>query len=194
MSTPAFRRIVRRETHSPRTVAMIVAVVLLIAALAYLATEIVLFLIGRPALVLAPTDLGEWLVALPTAEPASLVSGVGSVLALVGLTFLVLAIAPGRLSRHEMQWERRAVVVDNGVIASSLAQHISTETGLSRDDITVGVAHRTVDVTLSPRHGVPLDVEPIKALVTTELDGYQLAPPVRSRVRVVKPKEDETDR
>ena len=50
MSTPAFRRIVRRETHSPRTVAMIIAVVILILALVYIGVEIVLHLLAQPAL------------------------------------------------------------------------------------------------------------------------------------------------
>ena len=54
MSSPAFRRVLRRETHSPRTVAMIIAVVLLLVVLIYIGTEIVLFLIAQPALLLGP--------------------------------------------------------------------------------------------------------------------------------------------
>ena len=54
MSTPALRRVIRRETHSPRTVAMFVAVVLLILALAYVALEIVLSLAAQPALLVGP--------------------------------------------------------------------------------------------------------------------------------------------
>ena len=40
MSTPALRRVLRRESHSPRTVAMVIAVALMILVLAYLGTEI----------------------------------------------------------------------------------------------------------------------------------------------------------
>ena len=47
MTTPAFHRIVRRETHSPRTVAMIIAVVILILALVYVGVEIVLDLLSQ---------------------------------------------------------------------------------------------------------------------------------------------------
>lgn len=194
MSTPAFRRIVRRETHSPRTVAMFIAVALLIAALGYIGVEIVLFLLSQPALLLGPAAAATWIIGLPTAQPGWLVVTGGVVLALLGLVFLFLALAPGRLSKHEMQFGERAVVVDNGVIASSLAQHISDETGLSRNDITVGVSHRTVDVTIRPGLGVPLDAAPVEDIVNTEMSSYQLTPSVKTRVRVLRPHESETDR
>jgi len=194
MSTPAFRRILRRETHSPRTVAMIVAVVVLILALVYIGIEIVLSLLAQPALLLGPAAAVGWIIGLPTAQPSALVIGGGVVVGLLGLIFLILGITPGRLPKHQMMIDGRAAVVDNGVIASSLAQRISEETGISRDDITVGVSHRTADVTVRSGFGDPYDAAPITQVVDSELERYTLVPPVRSRVRVMTPSEREQSR
>lgn len=189
MSTPAFRRIVRRETHSPRTVAMIIAAIILLLALVYIGVEIVLSLLAQPALLLGPAAAFAWIIGLPTAQPAAAVVAAGVVLAVIGLVIVFLALAPGRLPKHQMTWADRAVVVDNGVIASSLAQHISDEIGIARDNISVGVSHRRVDVTVTPGPGVPLDAERVRELAETEMATYQLTPSVKTRVRTLRPQE-----
>lgn len=193
MSTPVLRRVIRRETHSPRTVAMFVAVILLILALAYIGLEIVLSLAAQPALLLGPAAAGGWLIGLPTAPPAGLVIAGSVVLALIGVIFIVLAITPGRLSKHVLDGGGRAVVVDNGVIASALAQHLAEETGLARDSITVGVGHRTVDVTVRPGIGIPLDKADVASAAEAELQTYRLAHRVRTRVRIERPAEKEDE-
>ncbi len=194
MSTPAFRRVLRRETHSPRTVAMIVAALVLILALVYVGIEIVLSLLAQPALLLGPAAAAGWVIGLPTAQPSGLVITGGVVVALIGLIFLILGVTPGRLPKHQMSIEGRAAVVDNGVIASSLAQRISEETGIGRGDITVGVSHRTADVTIRSGFGDEYDAAPIAQVVEAELERYSLIPPVASRVRVLTPTEREQDR
>lgn len=193
MSTPVLRRVVRRETHSPRTVAVFVAVILLILALAYIGLEIVLYLAAQPALLVGPVDGWGWLVGLPTAQPAGLVIAGSAVLALIGLVFIWLAVMPGRLSKHTLEAGGRAVVVDNGVIASALAQHLSEEIGLARENITVGVGHRSVDVTVRPGAGVPLDKIAVQAAAEAELGTYRLARTVRTRVRIERPTEREEE-
>jgi len=193
MSTPVLRRVVRRETHSPRTVATFVAVILLILALVYIGLEIVLSLAAQPALLLGPAAAGGWLIGLPTAQPAGLVIAGSAVLALLGVIFVWLAVTPGRLSKHTLDAGDRAVVVDNGVIASALAQHLSEETGLARENITVGVGHRSVDVTVRPGAGIPLDKSMVQSAAELELETYRLTRRVRTRVRIDRPdaKEDE---
>jgi len=193
MTSPALRRVVRRETHSPRTVAMFVAVILLILALAYIGLEIVLSLLAQPALLLGPAAAAGWLVGLPTAQPAGLVIAGSVVLAIIGLVFLWLAVTPGRLSRHTVDAGDRAVVVDNGVIASALAQHLSEETGLARDDITVGVGHRSVDVTVRPGVGIPVDKAAVQAAAEAELETYRLTRSVRTRVRIERPTQEDDE-
>ncbi|MET0297118.1 MAG: DUF6286 domain-containing protein [Microbacterium sp.] len=193
MSSPGLSRVVRRETHSPRTVAMFVAVILLILALAYVGLEIVLYLAAQPALLLGPGAGLAWLVGLPSGQGGALAIAGAAVLVLIGLVFIVLAITPGRLSKQQLTWGDRAVVVDNGVIAASLAQHVSDETGIARENVTVGVAHRTIDVTVRPGAGVPLERDEVKAVADAEVDSYQLARRVTTRVRVERPKESELD-
>ncbi|MDQ1082426.1 MULTISPECIES: DUF6286 domain-containing protein [Microbacterium] len=187
MSDSVLRTVVRRETHSPRTVAMLVVVVLLLLALAYAAVEIILSLTGAQPLLVAPGPALEAVVAAPTAlMPAAFIVA-GVVLAILGLIVLVLALKPGRLSKHEMGLGQRAVVVDNGVVASALAQHLSNESGIAREDIVVGVAHRTVDVTVRPPVGIPVDQGDLQRTVDAEIATYKLTPSVRTVVRVQRP-------
>lgn len=193
MSTPVLCRVVRRETHSPRTVAVFVAVIVLILALAYIGLEIVLYLAAQPALLAGPVAGWGWLVGLPTAQPAGLVIAGSAVLALIGLVFIWLAVMPGRLSKHTLEAGGRAVVVDNGVIASALAQHLSEEIGIARENITVGVGHRSVDVTVRPGAGIPLDKNEVQAAAEAELGSYRLTRTVRTRARIERPTEKEDE-
>ena len=191
MSSPVLRRVVRRETHSPRTVAMIVAVVLVILALVYVGTEIVLNLAGQPALLLGPAAAFGWVVGLPTEVPVGVSVAIGAVIAVLGVILVVLAIAPGRLSKHQLVVGESAVVADNGVIASAIAQRVSAESGLPRDQVRVGVGHRSADVILTPAVGVPVDEAQIRSTVDAELDSYRLASKLRTSVRVERPREQE---
>ncbi|KNY07751.1 DUF6286 domain-containing protein [Microbacterium sp. GCS4] len=193
MTSPALRRVVRRETHSPRTVAMFVAVILLILALAYIGLEIVLSLLAQPALLLGPAAAAGWLVGLPAAQPVGLVIAGSVVLAVIGLVFLWLAVTPGRLSRHTIDAGDRAVVIDNGVIASALAQHLAEETGLAREDITVGVGHRSVDVTVRPGVGIPVDKAAVQSAADAEIETYRLTRSVRTRVRIERPTQEDDE-
>lgn len=191
MSSPVLRRVVRRETHSPRTVAMIVAVVLVILALVYVGTEIVLSLAGQPALLLGPAAAFGWVVGLPTEVPVGVSIAIGAVIAVLGVILVVLAIAPGRLSKHQLVVGESAVVADNGVIASAIAQRVSDESGLPRDQVRVGVGHRSADVTLTPAVGVPVDEAQVRSTVDAEVESYRLASKLRTAVRVERPREQE---
>lgn len=184
MTDSVLRTVVRRETHSPRTGAMLIVVVLLVLAVVYAAVEIVLSLLGRPPLLVAPGPSADAVASLPTAvAPAALIAA-GVALSVLGLIVLILAVAPGRLSKHEMTWGDRAVVVDNGVVASALAQHLSVESGIARENVVVGVAHRWVDVTVRPPLGIPVDKDRLQQIVDDEVASYRLAPSVRTRVRI----------
>lgn len=189
MTDSVLRTVVRRETHSPRTGAMLLVVVLLILAAVYAAVEIVLALAGRQPLLVAPAAAVEALAALPmTVAPAGLIAA-GAVIALVGLVVFAVGVSPGRLSRHEMAWGDRAVVVDNGVVASALAQHVSTASGIARENVVVGVAHRAVDVTVRPPVGIPVEAERLRQIVEDEVASYRLSPSVRTRIRVDRPRD-----
>jgi hypothetical protein len=194
MSDRVLSRVIRRETHSPRTVAMAVAVVLVILALIYVGLEIVLDLLSQPALLIAPADALAQLADVPGIQPSGTVIGVGVLVAVVGLVFLVLSLTPGRLSKHRMDIGDRAIIVDNGVLAASLAQRISDEAGIPRDHITVGVAHRVVDVVITPDAGLPIDASRVRLIADEEMAGYRLTPPVKTVVKIAAPKEQEFSR
>lgn len=191
MSEPVLRRVVRRETHSPRSVAFAVVVLLTIVACLYLAVETVLSLASQPALLVRPIDALAWLAALPTDVPVGAVIAGGLAVAVVGVWLILLAVLPGRLSKHEMDAGGRAALVDNGVLAAAIAQRVSDETGLARDRVTVGVAHRSVDVSVKPGAGIPVDRAQVHAVAEAELSGFKLTRPLRTRVRVERTDDEE---
>ncbi|MCK6081597.1 DNA/RNA endonuclease G [Microbacterium sp. EYE_5] len=191
MSEPVLRRVVRRETHSPRSVAFAVVVLLTIVACLYLAVETVLSLASQPALLVRPIDALAWLAALPADVPVGAVIAGGLAVAVVGVWLILLAVTPGRLSKHEMDAGGRAALVDNGVLAAAIAQRVSDETGLARDRVTVGVAHRSVDVSVKPGAGIPVDRAQVNAVAEAELSGFKLTRPLRTRVRVERTDDEE---
>ncbi len=180
-----YRRIARRETHSPRSLLAIVLAVLLIVTLAWLGTEIVLALLGAPALLVAPADMFTSAVNLVDA-PVGVVAAAGIVVALIGLVLVITAIAPGRRARHLLPTGRTVVVVDNEVIASALARHASLAGNVDPDNATVSVTHRRADVHLTPTSGIPVDQAAVIDHVSRQLDSYRLTPAVTARVRIAE--------
>ncbi len=188
-SSAASRRVIRRESHSPRTVAMVIVVVIVTVGLAYLGIEIVLSALGTRALLASPEAAATWVTTLPDQQPAGAIIAAGVLLAMIGLLLIALALSPGRLPKHEMVADGSVVLVDNGVLASALAQHLSDHIGVARDRITVGVSRRVVDVTVAPDAGVAVPDARIRDLVATEVDSYRLTRPVKTRVRASKQRE-----
>ncbi|WP_378144581.1 DNA/RNA endonuclease G [Cnuibacter sp. UC19_7] len=186
---PVLGRVVRRETHSPRTVATAIVLIVIVLGLAYLGVEIVLRLLSLPPLLVGPGDGLEWLAALPTAQPAAAIIAGSILVALIGLVLVILALSAGRLPKHRMGDE--AVVVDNGVIAQALAQHVSDELSLGRENVTVGVAHRAADISVRPQPGLTVDPAAVRAVAEEELSGYRLTPALRVRIRIEKPAQKE---
>ncbi|MFB2580809.1 DUF6286 domain-containing protein [Herbiconiux sp. P15] len=178
-----YRRILRRETHSPRSLVAIVLAVLLILAFAWVGTEIVIALLGAPALLVAPRDMFTSAVNLVEA-PAALVAAAGIVVAVIGLVLVIVALSPGRRARHVLNASRTAVVVDNEVIASALARHASFTGDVDPDNASVSVSHRRAVVDLTPTSGVPVDKAAVNEEVSRQLDSYGLEPRVTSQVRI----------
>lgn len=173
-------RVQRRETHSPRSTAMVICVILLIALIAYLATETALLMAGAPALIAPPADLLRG-VSVASGGAAT---AVGAGVALVGVVLVVISVTPGRRAKHSMASPDGTIVVaDNGVIAAALAQHLSDALGIDRRRLTVGVAHRRIDVTVRPETGLSIDLDELRAASEAELAAYRLSPPVTLRVR-----------
>lgn len=183
MKTP-YARIVRRETHSPRTVTTIVLASVIALACIYLGTELVLRMLGQPPLLAAPADAFGWVAALPTLQPQWAITLGGTILALVGLLLMVHAVRSGRLARHQMMHEGRAVIVDNGVLASSIARRVETVARLPQGQAAVSVSHRLAVVEVTPTSGIPVDDAAIRSAVAEEIGSYDLRPALRHTVRV----------
>lgn len=191
MTTPVLRRVVRRETHSPRSVAFAVVVVVGIVLALYVAVELILALASQTPLLVRPMTALEWLAGLPGNAPVAAAVAGGVVVAAVGLWLVILAISPGRLSKHEVDAGGRVAVIDNGVLASALAQRVSDETGIARDRVTVGVAHRSVDVSVRPGAGIPIEKSQVASFAEAEVASLKLARPVRTRVRIERTDDEE---
>lgn len=182
---PLYARILRRETHSPRSVLAVTLAVIAILVLAWVGTEIVLALAGQPALLIAPLELFTAALSLVYA-PVWIVATAGILCAVIGLILVIIALSPGRLHRHVIDTERAATVVDDNVIASALARHASNAGNVDPDNATVSVSHRRADVRLVPTAGVPVNPGQVAQAVTEQLDSYGLRPPVSARVRVAE--------
>lgn len=187
-STPAsygalYRRIARRETHSPRSLLAIVIAVIAMLACAYVAVEALLQLLAQPPLGTRLVNVATFATDAGTYPPGT-VTTAGIVAALVGLMLVIAAITPGRRARHLIETQRTVTVVDNAVIASALARHAAHAGGVDADNARVSVSHRNAVVRLTPASGIPTDREAVEKAVRDQLASYGLRPRARARVIV----------
>lgn len=179
-----YRRVLRRETHSPRAALAVFAAVLLILAFAWMATESVLELLGRPPLLVSPGEALLAVISLPTAVITPAIVGAGVVATIIGLIFVAYAVLPGRRARHTGVVGRTAVVVDNAVIASALARTASNAANIDPDQVVVSIGHRTAEIRVRPSSGFSVDEAAIVSAVEQQLDDFELTPSIRSKVTI----------
>ncbi len=179
MNASTRRRLSRRMRHRSRSVAVSIALWVAALPLAYLAVEAVLELVGAPALWQRPLDV---IGTVTGAEAVRYAVAVAAVVAAVVL--LVLAFAPGRLSRHELADERMLVVVDDEVLAGAVSRAAATVAGVPRDRVSTSVGSRSADVTVRPTSGFGVSRDDIGAAAQRELERLAPKPPVRQKVRV----------
>ncbi|NJI60673.1 hypothetical protein HCX50_14670 [Microbacterium oxydans] len=146
-----YRRVLRRETHASRTASSMgvasIGAVLLIALLA----GAVWWLVDGGFRDTAARRLEE--IAVGVQQPAVLF-GVGGVLTVLAVVLLALALLPGRRARRARITERTALLVDDGVIADSIAAAVARRAGVDRSRVSVFVGRRTVEVRITPTSGV----------------------------------------
>jgi hypothetical protein len=179
----AYRRILRRETHSSRSGAAIVVLIALILVAAYVGVEAVYAGLGLHALLFSPLDVvGTLLTA--AGSRAGLVMAIGIVVGIVGVVLVVIGLAPGRRGRHTIPDSRLAVVVDDQVIASSLARQARRAGALSPGQVNAWVARDSARITLTPSSGARADEEAVLAAAEEELTSTGYQPSLRPQVRV----------
>lgn len=184
MSTNSiYRRIARRETHSPRSVLAITLAVLVILVAAWFGTEIMLSLLGQPALLVAPIDAEQSIITV-AALPVGVLLTAGIIVAVIGLILLTAAITAGRRARHVIRTDRAVTVIDNRVIASALARHASYAGNTDPDSTRVDVTHRRAVVHITPASGSTADKTAIQTAVDDQLDTYGVQPTLRSKITI----------
>jgi hypothetical protein len=185
---PDMDRILHRETHSSRAVVATAAAVLVIGLAAYGLLEAAVHAIGQPAWLIEPQVAAERLVALPAGISPLLLGAIGGVLAMFGLVFFLNGVLPGRRARHLLGGGRDtagpAVVVDDEVIASSLARRARLAANVTPEQVMVVVSQRQAEVNVRPTSGVPVDEAAVLAAVQSELDSMALDPSPEVRVKV----------
>ena len=186
---PDMERILRRETHSTRAVVATVAAVVVMVLAAYGLLEAAVHAIGEPPWLIDPQVAAQRIVALPEGIPPLLLGAIGAVLAMVGLIFFLNGVLPGRRARHLLAPSGRggdgpAVVVDDEVIASSLARRARLAANVTPEQVMVVVSQRQVVVNVWPTSGVPVKEESVLAAVQDELNGMGLDPAPGVRINV----------
>ncbi len=159
-----------RETHSNRAGIAIFAAVLVIGLAAYGLLEAAVHAIGQPAWLIEPQVAAERLVDLPAGITPLLLGAIGAVIAMAGLFFFLNGVLPGRRARHPLALPGRhaghhAVVVDDEVIASSLARRARLAANVTPEQVMVVVSHRQVLVNVRPTSGVPVEQDAVLAAV-----------------------------
>jgi hypothetical protein len=188
MSTSTtYRRILRRETHSSRSGIAVTLAVLLILVFAWIGTESVLAAVGTAPLLVAPADAASAVLGAAGA-PVGTLTAIGVVVAIIGLVLIVVSLAPGRRGRRAAGADRTAAVVDDRVIARSLARTASFAGDVHPDRVNVSVGKKVALVEIDPVTGRTADLRSIEEAVRDEISGYDYTPALRPRVKLSKKK------
>ncbi|MET4902185.1 DUF6286 domain-containing protein [Paenarthrobacter sp. CC6] len=179
---PAMSRILRRETHSSRAGAAVIAAVLVIILCVYALLEAGVRAVGQPPWLVDPTTAAERIIALPEGISPLLLGASGAVVAMVGLFFLFHAVLPGRRARHLLRDPRTAVVVDDEVLASALARRARMAANVTQEQVMVVVSRQTVVVNVRPTSGSRVSHDAVLAAVQAELE--EMSPVPMPTVRV----------
>jgi hypothetical protein len=186
MSTSTtYRRILRRETHSSRSGVAVTLAVLLILVFAWIGTESVLAAVGTAPLLVAPADAASAVLGAAGA-PVGALTAIGVVVAIIGLVLIVVSLAPGRRGRRAAGADRTAAVVDDRVIARSLARTASYAGDVDPSQVSVSVGRRKALIEVTRTSGRSTDVRSIDEAVRDELDAYDFSPALTHTVRLSK--------
>ncbi|MBT2566785.1 hypothetical protein J7I84_09825 [Arthrobacter sp. ISL-85] len=185
---PDMRRVVYRETHSSRAVVSVAAAALVLVLAGYGVLESGVHAVGQPAWLIEPQVAAQRMVDLPAGISPLLLGAVGAVLAMLGLIFLLNGILPGKRARHLLAGAPGeglpAVVVDDEVIASSLARRARLAANVTPEQVMVVVSQQQVLVNVRPTSGIPVDQGRVLDAVRDELDHMLLEPAPVPRVNV----------
>lgn len=179
----AYRRILRRETHSSRSGAAVIVLIALVIVSAWVGIESVYAGLGLKALLFSPLDSLATLVTASTHQ-GGLVIAVGIVTGIVGVILVIIGLTPGRRGRHTIDDPRVAVVVDDQVVAASLARRARLAGSLAPGQVNAWVSRTSARITITPASGARADDESVLAAAREELDEGRYKPAITPHVRV----------
>ncbi|MGO2660711.1 hypothetical protein [Mycetocola reblochoni] len=163
-----YRRQLRRITHRSRSVLVGFVLVLLTLVVLWLGVETVLWLLGAPALLVAPGALVAAVVdGTSSADPV--VTGGAVAAVVVGVVLVALSLGGARRARHGLSAERIAVVVDDRVLASAAARAARVASGVDSGQVTATVGRRSVQLRIRPSSGFRIDEGAVVSAVEDEL-------------------------
>ncbi len=108
----------------------------------------------------------------------------GTVLGVLGLLAVGAALLPGRRARHTRTTARSAVVIDDRIIASALAQSAADRSGAAPNRVRASVGRHAAIIRVQPTSGIPVDRDDVAAAAAADALDYQLTPTLRTRVIV----------
>lgn len=172
-------RTARRLLSRNRSVWVSVALIVAIAAAVIVIVEAILWALGLPPALLAPslmisalTEGGLW---------GWVITATAGVL---GLACLWGALAPGRTHRRILSASRAPIVVDDAVIAGAVSRSAARAAGVAPSQVTTHLSGRRALVSVRPSSGFAVDTDAVARagddLLTTVDSGSAL----RSRVQL----------
>ncbi len=175
-----------RELTSGRSPAAIAAAALVILVCLYALFEAALKALGQEPLVATPETWWLWLSTLPGSLPPAGLAAIGLASALFGLLLLVHGLRRGRRARHALACEDAILIVDDQVLAASLARRARAEAGVGPGQVLVTVNGERVEVQLSPTSGTPVNPAAVVAGLEDELRLNLVEPAPRVYLRVAE--------
>lgn len=173
-----------RELTSARSPAVIAVAVLALLACLYALLETALKALGQKALLAAPETWWAWGLTLPERLEPAAGTGLGLGAMGLGLLLLVHGLRRGRRARHGLACEDAVLVVDDQVLAASLARRARAEAGVGPGQAVVTVHRDRVEAQLSPTSGTPIDPALVAAGLDDELRTNRVEPQLQVFVRV----------
>lgn len=163
-----YRRVLRRETHAPRTIP---AVVVASAGLLIL----VAIVVGAVGWLIDPLFrqgvTASYAAVAQIASTRPVLIAVGAAAVLIAGVLLGLALLPGRRARRARTTDRAALLVDDGVIADSVAEAAARRTGVARSQVSVTIGRRVATVRITPTSGIPVDRSAAESAAADTLSG-----------------------
>ncbi|WP_066521362.1 DUF6286 domain-containing protein [Curtobacterium ammoniigenes] len=175
------RRVRRRSLHRSRSVAVSIALIVLVVVAAWIGTEAVLAAIGAHPLVATPQTLATTLMR-PTPAAGATMAAVAAALAVLGIVSIALAVLPGHRHRTPVDHDRGAVIVDTRIVAATAANAASHAAAVPADHAVASVRRFRTTVEITPISGVGVDRDHVRAAVEARV--AVLDPRFSGRVRV----------